>query len=116
MRIRFNNRKEPPDPGIQEVVHRLQQAGFVPVDCGDGTGSPEDMEDEPFVCMASTPENLIAEAHRLHVLVSSWGIAAFGEGNNDDDAPFCGVIASYDPGDRAAHVQLVGVSDGMLPT
>jgi hypothetical protein len=115
MRIRFDIRKEPPDPGIREVVHRLENAGFVPVDSSDGSGSPEDMEDEPFVCMASTPENLIAEAHRLHVLVSSWGIPAFNNGG-DDDAQFCGVIACYDPGDRMAHVQLVGISDGMLPT
>jgi hypothetical protein len=116
MRIQFN-RKEPPDPGIREVVQRLQNAGFIPVDCSDGNGTPEDMDDQPFVYMASAPENLIAEAHRLHVLVKSWGVPAFDNGDfKDADAPFCGVLAGYDPRDREAHVQLWGISDGMLPT
>lgn len=111
----MNDRREPPwaelDAGICETVRALWRAGFAPTDSGDGRKVEMGCAlDVPHVFMrCGSPAQLIAEASRLHELVTSWGLPAAGA----NGAPL--VQASYVPADGVAVLMLCGVRDEMLP-
>ena len=75
------------DPGIREIVKKLNNAGFITTDSGDGSKYP-DMEGAlpfPMIVCKTTVENLILESHRLMSFLK------------DNDSRFWTVEAVYHP-------------------
>lgn len=105
------------DPTIREVTRRLKAAGFEITSSG-GQHPDEDEDDMgwlAFVSLRCSPSNLIAEAHRLHELVRSWGVSDY----DVDCAPpytpgVCGIDAGYNPASREAELEVWGITDSML--
>lgn len=67
------------DPGIRDLVVRLNGAGFVTTDSGDGVSKPEDERvlDFPHVFCASTIATMVADADRLlPLLPKGWRVEA----------------------------------------
>ena len=69
------------DPGIRDVVLRLNAAGFVTTDSGDGASKPDDWYASgeaipiPHVVISTDPERMIADAHRAAlVLGDDWTV------------------------------------------
>lgn len=99
------------DPGIREVVRRLNDAHFTTTDSGDGYSKAEhiasgDAEAIPHVYILVEAGTIVAECERLMALVESWGLVvdAVGEG------PIW-IQATYDPTSAAGVVMLAGVLD-----
>lgn len=67
------------DPGIRDLVVRLNAAGFVTTDSGDGTSKPKDWFESgdalpyPHVFCKAKAESMISEAHRALQLVQDAG-------------------------------------------
>lgn len=100
------------DPGIREVVRRLNNAGFTTTDSGDGVSKPEildgDALDFPHVYMVEM-DDIVGESVRLRRLVESWGIAVGPVGSK------VWIQASFDPcDDQPSVIMLAGVNDSML--
>lgn len=67
------------DPGIRDIVRTLRQAGFETTDSGDGVSKPEDERvfEEPHVVCTVSITDIVAEADRLHRLLSDcWRVEA----------------------------------------
>lgn len=76
------------DPGIRETVRKLNEAGFVTTDSGDGVhkfspdfsyengNKPDGHEvlDYPHVVIQVELDNMVSETDRLFNLVKSWGL------------------------------------------
>jgi hypothetical protein len=82
------------DPGIRDIVRRLNEAGFETTDSGDGVSKPREMFEAgcaipfPHVVAVSRPETMIADAERA--------AAVLGEGWT--------VEASYSTHDKSTHL------------
>jgi hypothetical protein len=104
------------DPGIREVVRRLNKAGFATCDSGDGVSKTEaiaDGEAEPFphvYIQVPMADDLIKESYRLKTLVESWGICVEPVGFTP-----VWIQATFDPSNEYSPVlMLTGVSDKAL--
>lgn len=76
------------DPGIRDIVRKVNEAGFTTTDSGDGVSKPADWyqpddhgitEAMPFphVVATSTPMSLVSDAERLAaVLGAGWTVEA----------------------------------------
>ncbi len=71
------------DPGIREIVRRLNAAGFETTDSGDGVSKPADWyasgEAIPFphVVIAATADSMVERAHAAtSVLGADWTVEA----------------------------------------
>jgi len=96
------------DLRVRGLARRLWEAGFSPIALDD-----DDDDDEPLICLACTPEHLVAEAHRLHELVRSWCLPEHAHACSGD-GDTCGMEAVYDPARRDACLTLWGIQDSML--
>lgn len=94
------------DDGIRETVRFLWDAGFNPVDSGDGRrlGAKQDMDgalDVPHVFMRCHGDALVDESRRLWRLAMNAGVIEANE-----NGPL--VEATYSPDDGVAIIVLYG--------
>ncbi len=99
------------DPRVRGLARRLWDAGFSPLAMDD---DEDDALHEPCVFLTCSPENLVAESHRLHELVRSWRLPEHEVACSECGGDTCGVEAVYDPVERDACLILWGVEDKML--
>ena len=102
------------DPGIREVVRRLNDALFTTTDSGDGASKVEwiedgEAEDFPHVVITVASDEIEIETNRLKNLVESWGVCVEPVGYSP-----VWIQATYDPCDGLATIMLAGVSDAAL--
>lgn len=71
------------DPGIRDIVRRVNQAGFETTDSGDGVSKPQEWFDSgealpfPHVVAVTTPATMVKDAHLLNdVLGPGWLVEA----------------------------------------
>ena len=71
------------DPGIRDIVRKVNAAGFETTDSGDGVSKPRDWYDSgealpfPHVVAMTTPATMVADAHRMQgVLGPGWLVEA----------------------------------------
>ena len=108
-RVPLQERFSPLNPNIEKVVQSLQDAGFSTTDSGDGaTHDHECDRPYPYVAMTCDPTFLAEDAHDLKEWCEEQGIDV---GSVGDDV---WIQASYDPGNKSAILELVGVTDDDL--
>jgi len=102
----------PINPNIVRMVALLQENGFKTCDSGDGkTHAAGCDRDYGYVSMTTAPENLLAESHRLVRVLEAVGIKIYDM--NPNDLP-C-IQASYDPVNQGALIDLMFITDDLLP-
>lgn len=107
------------NPGIRRTVAWLRERGFDTCDSGDGA-THDHVCDRPYVYVTirCAPADLVVEAHRLAELLRAVGVPIVPQGEAfDENGRACavGVVASYDPVDGFALIDLVGLDDAQLP-
>lgn len=116
------------DPGIREVVRRLNDAGFTTTDSGDGVSKVDwiangEALDFPHVHVICTGAEMLDETRRLKDVVESWGVRLAPVGHESvalvdlaeaSGEKFGWIQATYDPCDDIAEIMLAGVSDSDL--
>jgi hypothetical protein len=102
----------PINPNIVRMVALLQENGFKTCDSGDGkTHAAACDRDYGYVSMIADPEILIAESERLVRVLDAAGVKV--HQMNSDELP-C-TQASYDPVSGTAIIDLMFVTDDLLP-
>ena len=106
------------NPGIRRTVQWLNDGSFQTCDSGDGKTHEHACDrDYPYVVIRCDPMYLVGEADRLRRSLREIGISLKAQGHalNESGKLFCACIqASYDPVDRMALIDLMGVDDAML--
>lgn len=71
------------DPGIRDIVLRIQAAGFETTDSGDGVSKPQEWYESgeaipfPHVVVRTTPKRMIVDAHTVADLLGpDWNVEA----------------------------------------
>lgn len=100
------------NPGIRELVRRLNVAGFDTCDSGDGeTHDYECDRDYPYVVIKlSAGQPLVASCQVVSMLVSSWGVRL--RPQSLEGTPH--IQGTYDPADGSSFIDLCNVTDSML--
>lgn len=106
------------NPGIAKTVQWLQSHGFRTTDSGDGeTHLYACDRDYPYVVMSVDPADMVEEADRLLNLCLEAGLP-MGEmsmGEMSMEQTSLSIQATYDPTNKLAFIDLMGVSDKILP-
>lgn len=100
------------NPNIENVVKLLQTDGFTTVDSGDGqTQDFECDRSRPYVVIQiDRPSLLSFQAQRVKHTLQREGVEVEPIGMNN-----VYITASYDPADDTALIEVIGLTDDMLP-
>lgn len=105
------------DPGIREVVRRLNEAGFITTDSGDGVSKAEliasgDAMDFPHVFITLELRNFAHECQKLINYLHECGVTVLPVGHGYLTA--ASIQVTYDPVDGSMFALLAGVDDSRL--
>jgi len=107
------------NPGILRTVQWLRSHGYETCDSGDGvTHLAKCDRDHPYVVMRVAADVLAKRADELVALLNRAGlkVVSVTYGFDEDGGSLAPCIqASYDPVDGIALIDLMGVSDALLP-
>jgi hypothetical protein len=107
------------NPGIRRTVLWLRSFGFETCDSGDGeTHMAACDRAYPYVTMKASPERMVSWTNYLKTLLAKRGIELKPQGMAFNEEGVCVhpcVQATFDPGDGTALIDLMGVSDALLP-
>lgn len=102
------------NPGIRRIVTWFNDMGFTTIDSGDGkTHDFECDRDYAYVVIKIDPAQMVSGADRLKTILEEHGVCIGPIGPEGDLTP-C-MQASYDPVQGAAFIDVMNVTDDMLP-
>jgi hypothetical protein len=103
------------NPGIRRSVILMQQWGYKTIDSGDGETHLYECDREcPYIVIDVPRHSMVTAANRLVKFLGGIGITTVPISPEIPDGSVS-IQASYDPSNRIACIEVMGIHDRMLP-